>query len=253
MPQRVRILFAVRDVHAADLLRLELDDEEHCAIDVVGSGIAALHAAARMAPHVMVIDTVLPGMDGLRCVDCLRSLLGREMPRLIAGAQMPMADSAWRERGAACVLRVPWQREKLREAVLEQVHQVRSAVNWQQAKEMSGCAHALLEQMGMRTGLKGCTYLAYAAALACERESRMRSVGAGLYQPIAMHFHTSAASVERLIRHAVESTMDDIGAAGVYRFFGNTIDPMRGKPTNAQMIALLAQRMRLNAYAQIEK
>ena len=51
--------------------------------------------------------------------------------------------------------------------------------------------------------------------------------------------------MERLIRHAVERTTDTVGVDGIYTFFGNTIDPMRGKPTNAQMIAMLAQRLRI--------
>ena len=41
-----------------------------------------------------------------------------------------------------------------------------------------------------------------------------------------------------------ESTVDAVGPDSVYAFFGNTIDPTRGKPTNAQMIAMLAQQLR---------
>ena len=49
---------------------------------------------------------------------------------------------------------------------------------------------------------------------------------------------------QSLIRHAIERAADTVGERGIYAFFGNTIDPMRGKPTNAQMIAMLAQRVR---------
>ena len=73
----------------------------------------------------------------------------------------------------------------------------------------------------------------------------MFAVGRRLYAPIAQCFGTTAQNVERLIRHAVESTIDSVGADGIYGFFGNTIDPTRGKPTNAQMIAMLVQRMRV--------
>ena len=52
-------------------------------------------------------------------------------------------------------------------------------------------------------------------------------------------------AVERLIRHAVESVMDAFGVRRVYGFFGNSIDPIRGKPTNAEMIGMLAQYMRV--------
>lgn len=106
-------------------------------------------------------------------------------------------------------------------------------------------AARLLRRIGMRDSLKGFDYLAWAAALAHQQKARMDCVGRCLYAPIARRFDTTPQSVERLIRHAVESTMDAIGAQAVYSFFGNTIDPTRGKPTNAQMLGLLVQRMRV--------
>ena len=106
-------------------------------------------------------------------------------------------------------------------------------------------ACALLGAMGMHAQLKGFAYLAWASALAYENEARLFAVGKRLYQPIAERFQTTPQSVERLIRHAVESTMDAAAARGVYGLFGNTLDPARGKPTNAQIIGMLVQRMRV--------
>jgi hypothetical protein len=97
----------------------------------------------------------------------------------------------------------------------------------------------------MCSKLKGYEYLAWAAALAYENEARLDSVRESLYRPIAEEFGTTAQNVERLIRHAIESTMSAARARGVYTLFGNTIDPAKGKPTNAHVIALLAQRMRV--------
>ena len=56
---------------------------------------------------------------------------------------------------------------------------------------------------------------------------------------------TTTYGVGELIRHAVESVMDAFGVRRVYGFFGNSIDPIRGKPTNAEMIGMLAQYMRV--------
>ena len=76
-------------------------------------------------------------------------------------------------------------------------------------------------------------------------EASLFAVGKRLYQPVAQRFDTTPQNVERLIRHAVESTMDAAAARGVYGLFGNTLDPARGKPTNAQIIGMLVQRMRV--------
>ena len=81
--------------------------------------------------------------------------------------------------------------------------------------------------------------------MACASESRLFSIGTDVYAPIAKRYQTTNANVERLICHAIESTMSAARAKGVYTLFGNTIDPAKGKPTNAQVIALLAQRMRV--------
>ena len=98
---------------------------------------------------------------------------------------------------------------------------------------------------GAMNGSVSVNALAWAAGLAYDNEARLFAVGRDLYAPIAQRFGATEAAVERLIRHAVESTMDSVGADGIYGFFGNTIDPTRGKPTNAQMIAMLVQRMRV--------
>ena len=99
--------------------------------------------------------------------------------------------------------------------------------------------------MGMADSLKGYGYLSWAAALACENEARLFCVSREIYDPIAARCATTKENVERLIRHAIESTMSAARARGVYTLFGNTIDPAKGKPTNAHVSALLAQRMRV--------
>ena len=98
----------------------------------------------------------------------------------------------------------------------------------------------------MSETLRGFTYLSWAAALAAMQEERLGAVRQRLYMPVAERFDTTPQSVERLIRHAIERTADTVGARSIYTFFGNTIDPMRGKPTNAQMLAMVAERVRLS-------
>ena len=98
----------------------------------------------------------------------------------------------------------------------------------------------------MSEKLRGFTYLAWAAAIAAMSEERLYAVRDKLYIPVAERFQTTPQSVERLIRHAVERTADTVGAERIYTFFGNTIDPMRGKPTNAQIVAMIAEKIRVS-------
>ena len=241
----VRILLAARNWREMQHMIGDLDDGEHCIIDMVSTGTQAIDACCRSTPDILVIEAVLPEMDGLGVVEHLNTILGERMPRVIGGARTAFARTGFLRRGAHSVFSLPWNTGALRSALLLEMAGVQDDVDWMALLPAQQQAGELLAQMGMHASLKGYAYLCGAAALAYVSESRLFSIGRGLYEPLAAHHHTSAQSVERLIRHAIESTMSAARARGVYSLFGNTIDPARGKPTNAQVIAMLVQRMRV--------
>lgn len=246
MMKKINILCAMRDARVAEELSRELDDGERCAMRIVGNGDAVITSVRRFVPDILVLDAILPHLDGLGVVDRLRVMLGGQMPRIIGGSMMPFSDAGFQRRGVSCLVRVPWEHDQLKKAILDQICEIESCVDWQRAQPSYERACFLLRQLGMRSKLQGFTYLAWAAALAYESEARLFAVGERLYRPIAARFDTTPQNVERLIRHAVESTVDSVGAVALYGFFGNTIDPTRGKPTNAQMTGMLVQRMRVS-------
>ncbi|MBE5799011.1 MAG: response regulator [Clostridiales bacterium] len=239
----VHVLFAVRDRRS--LQRLIGDMDEHCIFDIVTTGVQALQACRKAVPDILVIDAVLPGLDGLGVVDRLRRDLGGRMPRVIGGSRTCFGRAGFLRRGADAVVATPWKPETLKSALLLAMADREERIDWEALRPARIKAGELLERMGMHASLKGYAYLSCAAALASENESRLHAIGKGLYAPLAKHFRTTSGNVERLIRHAVESTMSAARARGVYSLFGNTIDPAKGKPTNAQIIALLAQKMRV--------
>lgn len=245
MTGKVHILCAVRDARVPLRLRREMDDGEHCVVNIVCTGMDALKSMHRQRSDILVIDALLPGLDGLCVLDCLRAELGERMPLVIGGSMMTFSDAGFASRGVETVVRIPWDHEQLRGAILDQMKAREEYIDWDRVKSASVRAETLLDWMGMKRTLKGFTYLSWAAALAYEHESRMEAIGAKLYAPVAARFDATPGGVERLIRHAVERTMDDVQINGIYNFFGNTIDPTRGKPTNAQVIAMLVQRMRI--------
>ena len=243
--KKMDILCAVRDVGMAQALRWELDDGESYTVRIAANGEAALASAWRFVPDILVVDAVLPRLDGLAVVDRLRAVLGERAPRVIGGAMTQMAATEFLRRGAVCVLDVPWRLHEVRAALEQELRVLDTQVDWEAAKADYRRARELLRQIGMRESLHGFDYLAWAAALSFLSEARLFAIGERLYRPIAEHARTTPQNVERLIRHAIESTVDAEGPDSIYAFFGNTIDPTRGKPTNAQMIAMPAQRLRV--------
>ena len=71
-----------------------LEDEQDCAFRMVQSGEGALSAAKKCRPDILVIDAVLPLMDGLGTIDRLREIYGERMPQVIGGVMMPFARDA---------------------------------------------------------------------------------------------------------------------------------------------------------------
>ena len=246
MLKKVHVLFALRDGSVAEQLRREMDDEENCTFRITTSGLSAVAEAGRFLPDILVVDEVLSGMDGLGLADRLCGMPGGRAPVVIAGAVTPFGEQGFIRRGAVSVMRTPWDKEALRSELLVQMENIEFGVDWAEDGALHDRACLLLSQMGMKSELKGYDYLAWAAALALKNEARLYAVGKRLYQPIAERFSTTPQNVERLIRHAVESMMNTGVAKSVYLHFGNTIDPARGKPTNAQAIAMLVQRMRIS-------
>lgn len=255
MQEAVHILCAVRDRQSLRPLIARMDDGVVCTIDVVTTGGQALDLCRKAPPDILVADAVLPGMDGLGLVEQLQRELGRRMPRVIGGARTPFARQGFLRRGASAVMAVPWDTAELERLILRERASMEAHVDWEALRPAQRHAGMLLRQMGMHASLKGFAYLSCAAALAFESEARMFHVGRDIYEPLAVHYGTSKENVERLIRHAIESTMSAARAGSVYSLFGNTIDPAKGKPTNAHVIALLVQRMRVekNTEQQIAK
>ena len=245
MSEAVRILLAMQERKRLHRLIMDMGSEESCFFDGVTSGWQAIDACIRSTPHILVIDAVLAQIDGLGVMDRLKDELGAHMPHVIGVAGTPFSREGFLRRGAKAVVPAPCDTETLKAAILQVIAQMQTQLDWAALYPMYHRAGELLNQMGMPDSLKGYEYLSWAAALAYEHEARLSCVGREIYEPIAVHCATTKGNVERLIRHAIESTMSAARARGVYTLFGNTIDPAKGKPTNAHVIALLAQRMRV--------
>ena len=242
--KRINVLCAMRDSRVVEGLRLRLD--ERCLFRAVGSGDAALACAARVPPDVLVVDAVLPHLDGVGVIERMQGMLGERMPVVVGGSVLSFSDEAFRRLGAQHLVSVPWNEAQLCRILMDVICRMDTQVDWAQAETGFHRAQEFLRQMGLSDRLSGFTYLAWAAALTGMHEEWLYAVRDRLYVPIAQRFDTTPECVERLIRHAVERTADTVGAKGIYTFFGNTIDPMRGKPTNAQIIGMLGERVRIS-------
>ena len=105
-------------------------------------------------------------------------------------------------------------------------------------------ADGLLNDLGVSQSLKGRRYMLRAAeALACA-PALGRSYSRRLYPFLASEFAASPGAVERAVRTAVEDTWLHGNLAAIQKLFGLSVDADRGKPTNAEFLAMMAEHVR---------
>jgi two-component system response regulator (stage 0 sporulation protein A) len=103
----------------------------------------------------------------------------------------------------------------------------------------------ILHQIGVPAHIKGYHYLRESIVLSIKNSEVINSVTKLLYPTIAKSYSTTASRVERAIRHAIEVAWDRGDVDTLNSYFGYTIQNSRGKPTNSEFIAMIADNLRL--------
>lgn len=102
----------------------------------------------------------------------------------------------------------------------------------------------ILLELGAPDHLVGHPYMIQAILLVVENRTYIQNITFGLYPQVAAHFDTTAARVERALRHLIEVTWSRGDWEVLGRYFGNTISQDRGKPTNGEFVARIANVVR---------
>lgn len=104
----------------------------------------------------------------------------------------------------------------------------------------------IMRQIGVPAHIKGYQYLRTAIKLSVNDSEMLGSVTKLLYPTVAKMYETTASRVERAIRHAIEVAWDRGDVDVLSSYFGYTIQSQRGKPTNSEFIAMIADKLKLS-------
>lgn len=103
----------------------------------------------------------------------------------------------------------------------------------------------IIHQVGIPAHIKGYHYLRTAIMLSVNNDEMINSITKLLYPTVAKRYQTTSSRVERAIRHAIEIAWDRGDIDVLTRLFSYTVHTTRGKPTNSEFIALIADHLRL--------
>jgi len=251
--QKVRVLVADDNKEFCQLVSqaINIQEDMEC-IACVHDGQAAVRAISELAPDLIILDHVMPVLDGIGVLEAIRPFEAR--PRILmltAFGQEHLVQRA-SELGADYYLMKPFDFPTLIERIRQVSNPRLAMMTFQMEKRRQMVERQvaqLLSSLGVPPHFKGYTYLRDAITSVVLEPELLGAVTTALYPQVARQRNTTSTKVERAIRHAIESTWVKGNLQFIDELFAHTVDADKGKPTNSSFIARLADHVRLELIA----
>ncbi|MCI8318366.1 MAG: sporulation transcription factor Spo0A [Lachnospiraceae bacterium] len=234
-------------------------DEELQVVGKAGNGEDLIEIIREKKPDVVLLDIIMPKLDGLTVMDRVNQDSNLRKPAFIvisAVSQEKMTEDAF-ELGADYYILKPFDNE----TVVNRIKRVRTRQlrNASKTKKISAyesqkayMEHNLetdvtniIHEVGVPAHIKGYQYLRDAIIMSVNDMEMLNSITKILYPTIAKRHQTTPSRVERAIRHAIEVAWSRGKMDTIEELFGYTVSGGKGKPTNSEFIALIADKIRL--------
>lgn len=220
-------------------------------------GAAVLEKCARYHPDVVLADVFMANLDILGLLRELKKMNDSDRPMVMAMSSYdnPKIERETLQAGASYYFLKPFDINTLAERVIQltgwkdQLNPVVIKDNVYTDNELEIMITEIIHQIGVPAHIKGYHYLREAIILAVKDDEMINSVTKILYPTVAKKFQTTSSRVERAIRHAIEVAWDRGDIDVLNNYFGFTINNDRGKPTNSEFIAMIADKLKLRLKA----
>ncbi len=224
----------------ADMLEGE---EDLTLVGQTGDGEELLELVGRTDPDVVVMDLMLTGMDGLEVLERMGERRAKVLV-LSAFSSSALAAEVSAKGADYCMLK-PCRMTALVERVRRLCTEGDTVREEDAARSLERRVTAIIHEIGVPAHIKGYQYLREAIILVVGDMDIINAVTKVLYPAVAKRFGTTASRVERAIRHAIEVAWDRGDLETLQKYFGYTVNSTKGKPTNSEFIAMIADRISL--------
>lgn len=220
-------------------------------IDEASNGEEALIKISRNHPDIVIADIWLSRLDGIGLIRNCKGInfTPDTMPHFIMASmvtsQTVFVDAT--KAGASICLVKPFDTSSLCEHIDTLYRQRVENTSSQKTSydDIESQVTKVIHEIGVPAHIKGYQYLRTAILMTISDNEIINSVTKILYPSVAKKYSTTTSRVERAIRHAIEVAWDRGDVDTLNSYFGYTIQGNRGKPTNSEFIAMIADNMRL--------
>ena len=256
MKNKVRVIIADDNKEFCHSLKAALEKESF--LEVAGiayDGKEAYEMILEKRPDILLTDIIMPYMDGLALLGKIQAnaMLSKK-PKSIVFSSMGYENiiNKAMNLGASYFLAKPFESASLVDRIKDicfeaEQPQLKTVVKSKNDLETNITMY--IQQLGVPAHIKGYQYIRDAIAMVIDDMDTINSITKLLYPTVAKHYNTTASRVERAIRHAIEVAWDRGNPEILNEFFGYTILGSKGKPTNSEFIALIADKIRLDMKA----
>lgn len=203
-------------------------------------------------PHVVLMDLFMSRLDSIGVMKAVTKSISGKLPMFVVSSSFdsPVLQREIMESGASYFVIKPFSLKSLCENLTTllrlqtnndgNMHNLTLSQNSIELKVTE-----ILHQIGVPAHIKGYHYLRDSIIMSIEQPEIINAVTKQLYPSVAKKYETTSSRVERAIRHAIEVAWDRGDVDVLNSYFGYTIHISRGKPTNSEFIAMIADKLRL--------
>ena len=211
-------------------------------------GEQAIALINQRKPDILVLDLMLSKQDGLSVLKAISSMDRRPVTLATSRFITDYVATAAANLGVRYLMVKPCDMATL----VERLEEIRGSSNARQPEKgrmggqsIESLVTGIIHEIGVPAHIKGYQYLREAIIIAVNDMDVINAITKVLYPQVAKTFQTTPSRVERAIRHAIEVAWDRGDLDTLQRFFGYTVSNTKGKPTNSEFIALIADKLQL--------
>lgn len=229
-------------------------------MEVIGSyldGEELYHAIVREQPDVVVMDALLQSTDGIEMMRRMKEnhpeIATKYIVLTTIGTESVIETALM--MGASYYMLKPFDNQILKKRIMQISGDTYSLTNGVpelgedrvdfEEYNLENEVTDIIREIGIPAHIKGYQYIREAICMTVEDPNMMNYITKLLYPTIAKKYKTTSSSVERAIRHSIEVAWSRGKMEVIQELFGYTIHAGKGKPTNSEFIALIADKIRL--------
>ncbi|MBB6635512.1 sporulation transcription factor Spo0A [Cohnella thailandensis] len=265
--QRIEVFLADDNREFTNLLSEYIEEQDDMTVIGVaynGEEVIRQLEENRIVPDVMILDIIMPHLDGLGVLEKLRELNLSPMPKIImltAFGQETITQRAV-QLGASYYILKPFDMDVLANRIRQlagaavstpaisassssTITRSATIVPIGKPKNLDANITSIIHEIGVPAHIKGYQYLREAITMVYNNIEILGAITKTLYPAIAEKFKTTPSRVERAIRHAIEVAWTRGNIDSISHLFGYTINIAKSKPTNSEFIAMVADKLRI--------